>query len=293
MGDIISPERAMTSPDPKSPVALRAGSAPLTAARRTIRTLIVDDEALARQRLRELCELEQDIEVVGECDHGNEAVRLAGERQPDLILLDVQMRGINGFDVLERLTEHVPLVVFVTAFEEYASDAFDVHAVDYLVKPFDRERFHQAIIRVRQRIADASGRELRRDIASAVREAIETTGAGGASPVRRIVADKDDRIVFIDPADIDCVEASRNYVCIRVGKESYRLRCTMQQAEQMLDQARFLRIHRSIIINTLKIKEMERWFHGEYVITLHGGQRFTSGRAYRQQIQVHLRNGIQ
>jgi two-component system LytT family response regulator len=261
------------------------------APRAAIRTLIVDDEPFARQRLRELCALENDIELVGECEHGNEAVQKAQALKPDLVLLDVQMRGINGFDVLERLTEHVPLVVFVTAFEEYASDAFDVHAVDYLVKPFDRARFQQAIDRVRQRIADESGRELRTGIASAVREAMHSVG-GAMTPVKRIVADKDDRIVFIDPADIDCVEASRNYVCIRVGKESYRLRCTMQQAEQMLDQARFLRIHRSIIINTLKIKEMERWFHGEYVITLASGQRFTSGRVYRQQIQAHLRNGI-
>ena len=262
------------------------------ATRPAIRTLIVDDEPFARQRLRELCALENDIELVGECEHGSEAVQKAQALKPDLVLLDVQMRGINGFDVLERLTEHVPLVVFVTAFEEYASDAFDVHAVDYLVKPFDRARFQQAIDRVRQRMADESGRELRTGIASAVREAMHSVGGAMATPVKRIVADKDDRIVFIDPADIDCVEASRNYVCIRVGKESYRLRCTMQQAEQMLDQARFLRIHRSIIINTLKIKEMERWFHGEYVITLASGQRFTSGRVYRQQIQAHLRNGI-
>jgi two-component system, LytTR family, response regulator len=281
-----SPMSAAQRTDPPSaPPARSSGSA-------TIRTLIVDDEPFARQRLRELCALEHDIELIGECEHGNKAVRQAQALKPDLVLLDVQMRGVNGFDVLERLTDHVPLVVFVTAYEEYASDAFDVHAVDYLVKPFDRARFQQALDRVRQRLADESGRELRTGIASAVREAMHSVGNGMSTPVKRIVADKDDRIVFIDPADIDCIEASRNYVCIRVGKESYRLRCTMQQAEQMLDQSRFLRIHRSIIINTLKIKEMERWFHGEYVITLASGQRFTSGRVYRQQIQTHLRNGI-
>ena len=263
-----------------------------SAARTSIRTLIVDDEPFARQRLRELCALEGDIEVIGECEHGNEAVRQAQALKPDLVLLDVQMRGVNGFDVLQRLTEDVPLVVFVTAYEEYASDAFKVHAVDYLVKPFDRARFQLAIDRVRQRLADESGRELRTGIASAVREAMHAIGGSATAPVKRIVADKDDRIVFIDPADVDCIEANRNYICIRIGKESYRLRCTMQQAEQMLDRTRFLRIHRSIIVNALKIKEMERWFHGEYVITLSSGQRFTSGRAYRQQIQAHLRNGI-
>src|SRR5882672_535140 len=276
---------AQRTDPPSAPPARGASSA-------TIRTLIVDDEPFARQRLRELCALEHDVELVGECEHGNEAIRQAQALKPDLVLLDVQMRGVNGFDVLEQLTDHVPLVVFVTAYEEYASDAFDVHAVDYVVKPFDRARFQQALDRVRQRLADESGRELRTGIASAVREAMHSVGGGMPAPVKRIVADKDDRIVFIDPSDIDCIEASRNYVCIRVGKESYRLRCTMQQAEQMLDHSRFLRIHRSIIINTLKIKEMERWFHGEYVITLSSGQRFTSGRVYRQQIQTHLRNGI-
>jgi two-component system, LytTR family, response regulator len=262
------------------------------ASRLTIRTLIVDDEPFARQTLRELCALEHDIELVGECEHGDEAVRQVHALKPDLVLLDVQMRGVSGFDVLQRLTDHEPLIVFVTAYEEYASHAFDVDAVDYLVKPFDRARFQQALDRVRLRMADESGRELRTGIASAVREAMHSVGGAAPSPVKRIVANKDDRIVFIDPADVDCIEASRNYVCIRVGKESYRLRCTMQQTEQMLDHARFLRIHRSIIINTLKIKEMERWFHGEYVITFANGQRFTSGRAYRQQIQAHLRSGI-
>ena len=282
-----------------SPTAMarRSDSQQMTASRSTargsIRTLIVDDEPFARQRLRELCAAEPDVELVGECEHGNEAVQQVAILAPDLILLDVQMRGVSGFDVLQRLTDPTPLIIFVTAFEEYASDAFEVNAVDYLVKPFDRGRFQQALDRVRQRLADETGRELRTGIACAVREAMhEVSGSVATSPVKRIVADKDDRIVFIDPADIDCIEANRNYICIRVGKESYRLRCTMQQAEHMLDQARFLRIHRSIIINTLKIKEMERWFHGEYVITLAGGQRFTSGRVYRQQIQTHLRNGI-
>ena len=273
-------------------VAERPESHAVNRAQAPIRTLIVDDEPFARQRLRELCADEPGVEVVGECEHGNEAVRQIAALRPDLVLLDVQMRGVNGFDVLERLAEHAPLVVFVTAYEEYASDAFDVDAVDYLVKPFDRARFRQAIDRVRQRMADESGRELRSGIATAVRDAMQEASSGAASPVKRIVADKDDRIVFIDPADIDCIEANRNYICIRVAKENYRLRCTMQQAEQMLDRSRFLRIHRSIIINTLKIKEMERWFHGEYVVTLFNGQRFTSGRAYRQQIQTHLRNGI-
>jgi two-component system LytT family response regulator len=258
-----------------------------------IRTLIVDDELLARQRLRELCRQEADIEVVGECSHGGEAVQLIETLRPDLLLLDVEMRETNGFEVLRCLANGTaPLVVFVSAFEHYAFGAFDVQAVDYLLKPFDRSRFQLALSRVRQRLASAQGSRLSGEIVEAVRGALATAaGPQPAAPPRRIVAEKDERLTFIDPQDIDCVEADRNYISIHVGTESYRMRCTMQQAQEMLDPAVFLRIHRSVIINTLKIGEMERWFHGEFLITLKSGQRFTSGRSYRRQIQAYLHSG--
>ncbi|HKZ74615.1 MAG TPA: LytTR family DNA-binding domain-containing protein [Steroidobacteraceae bacterium] len=258
----------------------------------SIRAVIIDDEPYARERLRELCALEPDLAVVGEASHGVEAVQQVEAVKPDLLLLDVQMRGANGFGVLQRLKAQRPLVVFVTAYDQYALEAFDCDAVDYLLKPFDRERFQQAIRRVRARLSGDKGTELADRISSAVRETVISvagrTPAAGAP--RRIVAEREGRLFFIAQPDIDSVEANRNYVNIRAGKESFTIRWTMQQAESTLDPAVFLRVHRSVIVNTHKIREMERWFHGEYIITLNNGQRFTSGRAYRQQIQAHVKN---
>lgn len=261
----------------------------------SIRAVIVDDEPFARERLRELCALEPDIAIVGEAAHGAEALLQVQNAQPDLLLLDVQMRGINGFGVLKQLRGARPLVVFVSAHEQYALEAFDVEAVDYLLKPFDRERFRQAIRRVRARLAGArpdAPCAPPRPVAQIAAASPATPSPAAAAPPaqRRIVAERDGRLVFIAQADIDSIEADRNYVHIRAGEERYTIRWTMQQAQAALDPTTFLRVHRSVIINTLRIREMERWFHGEYIITLANGQRFTSGRAYRQQIQAHLRN---
>jgi two-component system LytT family response regulator len=260
-----------------------------------IRTLIVDDEVFARQRLRELCAAERDVEIVGECSHGADAVREIERLRPDLVLLDVQMRGTSGFDVLEKLRgSAAPLVVFVTAYENYALGAFEVDAVDYLLKPFEPARFQRAIARVRARLGSGNGTRLRSEIAELVRDELKRAplAGNGTRPARRIIAEREERLTFIDPQDIDCIEADRNYISIRVGADTFRLRCTMQQAETMLDPASFLRIHRSVIVNSLKIRDMERWFHGEYIITLKTGQRFTSGRGYRQRIHAYLKNGV-
>ena len=258
----------------------------------TIRALIVDDEPYARERLRELCALEPDVAVVGEASHGVEAIEQVEAARPNLLLLDVQMRGTNGFDVLERLNGDKPLVVFVSAYDQYALAAFGVEAVDYLLKPFDRERFRQAIRRVRTRLNGDKGTELADKISNAVRETVISVAgrAPGTSGPRRIVAERDGRLFFIAQPDIDSVEANRNYVNITAGADNFTIRWTMQQAEGTLDPGMFLRIHRSVIVNAHKIREMERRFHGEYTVTLANGQRFTSGRAHRRQIQAHLKN---
>jgi two-component system, LytTR family, response regulator len=258
----------------------------------SIRALIVDDEPYARERLRELCALEPDVAVVGEASHGVEAIEQVEAARPNLLLLDVQMRGTNGFEVLDRLTGERPLVVFVSAYDQYALAAFGVEAVDYLLKPFDRERFRQAIRRVRSRLSGEKNTELADRISTAVRETV--ISVTGRTPMhaapKRIVAERDGRMFFIAQADIDSVEANRNYVNISAGAERFTLRWTMQQAEGTLDPSMFLRVHRSVIVNTHKIREMERRFHGEYVLTLENGQKFTSGRAYRRHIQAHLKN---
>jgi len=259
----------------------------------SIRALIVDDEPYARERLRELCALEPDIAVVGEASHGVEAIEQVEAARPNLLLLDVQMRGTNGFDVLERLNGERPLVVFVSAYDQYALAAFGVEAVDYLLKPFDRERFRQAMRRVRSRLSGDKSTELADRISSAVRETVISVAgrAPSAAPApKRIVAERDGRMFFIAQPDIDSVEANRNYVNISAGPDSFTIRWTMQQAEGTLDPTMFLRIHRSVIVNTHKIREMERRFHGEYVLTLANGQKFTSGRAYRRHLQAHLKN---
>ncbi|MEP7242975.1 MAG: LytTR family DNA-binding domain-containing protein [Gammaproteobacteria bacterium] len=258
----------------------------------SIRALIVDDEPYARERLRELCALEPDVAVVGEATHGIEAIEQVEAARPNLLLLDVQMRGTNGFDVLERLTGDRPLVVFVSAHDQYALAAFSVEAVDYLLKPFDRDRFRQAMRRVRTRLSGDKNSDLADRISSAVRETVISV-AGKTPPSgapKRIVAERDGRLFFIAQADIDSVEANRNYVNISSGEEKFTIRWTMQQAEGTLDPSMFLRVHRSAIVNTHKIREMERRFHGEYQLTLANGQKFTSGRAYRRHIQAHLKN---
>ncbi|MEZ5497860.1 MAG: LytTR family DNA-binding domain-containing protein [Steroidobacteraceae bacterium] len=257
-----------------------------------IRALIVDDEPYARERLRELCRNESDVEVVGEAAQGGEAIEKIEELRPDLLLLDVQMRGINGFGVLKQLKTPHPWVIFVTAYEQHAVDAFSVDAVDYLLKPFDRERFRLAIDKVRNRLADPPGNRLADQITTAVRDTvISVTGRGSSGAGRRIVAERDGRLYFLAQGDIDLIEADRNYVRVHCGSEVFRIRWTMQDAEATLDGSQFLRVHRSAIVNVNKIKVMERWFHGEYVISLASGQRLTSGRAYRQRIQGYLRNG--
>jgi two-component system LytT family response regulator len=258
----------------------------------SIRALIVDDEPYARERLRELCAQEPDVAVVGEATHGVEAIEQVEATRPNLLLLDVQMRGTNGFDVLERLSGDRPLVVFVSAYDQYALAAFGVEAVDYLLKPFDQDRFRQAIRRVRSRLSGDKQTDLADRISNAVRDTvISVSGKPAAnSTPKRIVAERDGRLFFIAQPDIDSVEANRNYVNISAGAESFTIRWTMQQAEITLDPSMFLRVHRSVIVNTHKIREMERRFHGEYVLTLANGQKFTSGRAYRRHIQAHLKN---
>ncbi len=246
-----------------------------------IRAVIADDEPYARERLRELCALEPDVAVVGEAAHGAEAIRQIEATKPDLLLLDIQMRGTDGFGVLRSLaTGQRPLVVFVTAHDQYAVDAFDVDAVDYLLKPFDRERFSRAIGRVRERLAGGLTKSLSQRVSSAVRES--------TAAARRLVVERDGRLFFIPQDKIDYIEAKRNYVDIRTRERTFTIRWTMQQAEAALDPGTFLRVHRSVIINTRKIREMQRWFCGEYIITLTSGYRVTSGRAYRDRIREHL-----
>ena len=247
-----------------------------------VRVAIVDDEPPARRRVRGLLAAEPDVEIVGEAGSGEEAVALIESARPDVVFLDVQMPGGTGFDVVEAVgAARMPGVVFVTAYDAYAVRAFDVHALDYLLKPFDRERFREALDRARshlgRRAADAPLRAL----------LAEVRGAGPAYP-ERVVVRTAGRIRFLPVHDIDYVRAESNYVRIHAGGASHVLRETLGALEARLDPRRFLRVHRSLLVQTSRIVEMEPLFQGEYVLRLRDGTKLTSGRTYRARIQQAL-----
>ena len=244
-----------------------------------IRTLIVDDEDLARERLKSLLDREPRIEVIGEASDGKSAVSAIEKLKPDLVFLDVQMPELNGFEVLEALDEkHLPNVVFVTAHDKFALKAFDVHAVDYLLKPFDRERFQLAVDRAIAKVE--SNKTGRKDEAlAAVIQETKPTG-----PVERLLVKTEGRVLLVKVGDIDWVEAADNYVNIKVGKDSHMMRETMSSLETRLPADQFMRISRSTIVNVERIQELQPMFHGEYIVVLKNGTKLTLSRSYRDKL---------
>lgn len=240
----------------------------------TIRAVIVDDEPLARERIRSLIGQEPDVEVVGEAGDGTSAVDLVRRAKPDLMFLDVQMPGLDGFGVLQALEGAVPpAVVFVTAYDQYALQAFDVHALDYLLKPFNGRRFKKAMQRARTDLARDSGPEVNERLLSLL-EGLRSD----RRPPERIVLKSAGRVSFLKVDEVDWVEAEGNYVRLHVGPNSHLLRETMKNIEGRLDPDRFIRIHRSTIVNTDRIKELHPLFHGEYAVILRDGTRLTASR---------------
>lgn len=249
-----------------------------------IRALIVDDEPLARERIRDLLEDDADIDVVGECSNGKEAVETLSKVRPDLLFLDVQMPELDGFGVLETADpETLPTVVFVTAYDQYALKAFDVHALDYLLKPFDRERFQTALDRAKRAINGSGTRDVDHRLISLLEELQDSR-----SNLRRIVVKSGGRVSFLRAEEVDWIEAAGNYVELHVGKDSHLLRETMSKLESRLDSQRFLRIHRRIIVNLERIRQLEGASHGEYVVVLGDGTRLSSSRGYREGLQKFL-----
>jgi len=244
------------------------------------RTLIVDDEALARERLRQLLAEQPEIELVGECADGREAVAAIQKQSPDLIFLDIQMPELNGFEVLEAIsTEPMPVIVFVTAHDKFALRAFEVHAVDYLLKPFDRERFGSALRRALQQVKHRED-PARAEAQAAVLTEVQTP----AKPIDRLAVKSGGRIRILRTADIVWIESAHNYVEIHEDKQSHLLRDTISAIEQKLPPDKFVRISRSTIVNIEKIKELEPLFYGEYTVTLHNGKRLTLSRRYRSKL---------
>jgi two-component system, LytTR family, response regulator len=250
-----------------------------------IRTLIVDDEPLARERLRTLLSAEPDIEIIGECGDGPQAVESIRKDPPDLVFLDVQIPEIDGFGVLERIgVENVPVVVFVTAYDQYALEAFDVHAIDYLLKPFDEARFAKALARARSAVQAQRSGEVSERLLALLR-GLRTAPTGRTE---RLVVKSAGRLFFLRTEEIDWIESSGNYVCLHVGSESHLLRETMSSLEARLDPTSFIRIRRTAIVNVDRIKELQPLFHGEYEVVLRGGARLTLSRSYRDRLQCLL-----
>jgi two-component system LytT family response regulator len=249
-----------------------------------IRALIADDESLARERIRTLLQDEPGIQIVGEARDGPDAIAQVGALRPDLLFLDVEMPDVDGFGVLQAIgAENMPLVIFTTAYDQYAIRAFEAAAVDYLLKPFNQERFHTAVERVRRQLDQ--GRQ--QDLSERLRALLEQVQARPRA-LDRLIVKSAGRVVFLKADEIDYVEAAANYVCLHVGKESHLLRETMNSFELKLDSEKFLRIHRSIIVNLEKIRALEPCNNGEYIVVLDNGKELSLSRSYRDRLQKFL-----
>jgi two-component system LytT family response regulator len=245
------------------------------------RVLVVDDEPLARERLRTLLRDEPGFEIVGEAGDGTTAAESIVALSPDLVFLDIQMPGADGFDVIDAVgADRMPSVVFVTAYDRYALRAFDVHALDYLLKPFDRVRFRQALARARQQREHMSGGDLERRLTAIVQDLKPAKARAD-----RFVVKSAGRIFFVRTAEIDWIEAAGNYVKLHVGNDSYLIRETMTSVEARLSPDLFVRIHRCHIVNIEQVRELQPWFNGEYVVFLKTGTRLTLSRGYRERLQ--------
>jgi two-component system, LytTR family, response regulator len=245
-----------------------------------IRAIIVDDEPPARNKIRELLKAEADIELIDECANGKEAVQSITSKSPDLVFLDIQMPELDGFGVIEALgPEHLPAVIFVTAYDQYAVQAFEVHALDYLLKPFDRQRFQTALNRVREQLEPGHRDELNQQLNSLLRQL-----KGPKKQAERFVIKSGGRVFFLKNDEIDWIEAAGNYVRLHVGTETHLLRETMSAIQKKLDTATFIRIHRSTFVNIEKVKELQPWFHGEYVVIMRDGTQLTMSRSYRSNL---------
>ncbi|HLO00707.1 MAG TPA: LytTR family DNA-binding domain-containing protein [Pyrinomonadaceae bacterium] len=258
--------------------------------RKKITTLIVDDEPLARRNIRLLLIHDCEIEIVGEAASGREALQLIRKYSPDLIFLDIQMPELDGFGVLENLEAgQLPAIVFVTAFDQYALKAFEFHALDYLLKPFDDARFDKALRQAKLQVGQRELNDLSQRLVAllAGREANEPTRR--PQYLSRLLIKSSGRVFFLKTDDIDYVRAEDYYVKLHVGRKGHLLRETMNELESKLDPAKFLRIHRSTIVNIERIRELQQHFNGEYIVVLHDGTEHKLSRSRREQLQNVLK----
>ena len=246
----------------------------------SIRAIIAEDELPARQCIAAMAKA-YGIEVLAECKDGEETIRSLQKHRPDLLFLDVQMPGIDGFGVLQEVQpEIVPAVIFTTAYDHYAVRAFEHDAVDYLLKPFDEERFRKAVDRARQQLGNSSHH------AELIGHLLRELNAARQAPTgpQRLVIRSKGQIAFVRVDEVDWIEASHNYVRIHVGKDVYLLRETIGEIETRLESERFLRIHRSLIVNVDRIRRLEACGYGEYLVVLQDGKKLSLSRGYRERL---------
>ena len=248
-----------------------------------VRALIVDDEPLARAHLRSLLKDRGDVDVIGECGDGRSAIDQIKRLTPDLVLLDIQMPELDGLEVIREVgPAQMPAVVFVTAYDEHALEAFEVHAFDYILKPVSRQRFTQAIDRVVGLIraeTPPDGRPL---------EALIDAMRAERSALDRIAVKADGRVLFIRVTEIDWIEADDDLVRIHAGKAIHAHRSTLTHLEERLPASKFLRVHRSTLVNVDRIREIQPWFQGDWVLILNDGTRLHSGKSYRSKVREYI-----
>jgi two-component system LytT family response regulator len=260
-----------------------------------LRAVIVDDEPLARERLRTLLAPHAEIVVLAECGDGEEAIEAIRALAPDLVFLDVQMPEVDGFEVLEAVEGRLPAVVFVTAYDDYALRAFEVNAIDYLLKPFDRARFEKALARAAERLAAGAGahggergREGGGESGGELRALLAHLRAERGYSARFVVR-SGGKLHFVRADEVDWIDAQGNYVRLHVGGKAHLVRETMKGVEARLDPSRFFRVHRSAIVNVDRIAALEPYFHGEYVLTMRDGSKLTSSRTHSGRLRDLLR----
>jgi len=249
-----------------------------------IRALIVDDEPLARRRIKSLLAHDQSVDVIGECSDGYKAVTSISELSPDLVFLDVQMPAMDGFEVIKTIgAEQMPTVIFVTAYDQYALKAFEVNALDYLLKPFDRKRFQKTLEKAKIMIKGLRNGNVNNQLLSLLGDLRREQKIP-----ERFIIKSGGRVVFLRAEEIDWMCAVGNYVRLQVGRDSHLMRETMTGMESKLDPVSFMRIHRSTIVNLDRVKEVQPWAKGEYVVIMRDGTRLIMSRRYRERLNERL-----
>ncbi len=254
----------------------------------TIRTIIADDESLARKKLRVLLSSECGVTVVAECKDGKQTIAAVQTHKPDLLLLDIQIPDLDGFQVQEKIpVDQMPVVIFTTAYDQYAIRAFETNALDYLLKPFNQERLHRALERVKSELLKSHEHSVKARI-------LDLLGKTKPEPtqLRRLVIRTGGRVVFLELDEVDWIEAAANYVKLHVGKDSFLLREGIGHISAKLDPGRFVRIHRSSIVNVSRIRELQPCDSGEYIAVLRDGKELSCSRGCRPQLLKLIENGL-